>query len=171
MLAGTRYRGDFEERLTQTMDEIAARKGEIIVFIDEVHTVVGAGGGGGEGAMDAGNILKPRLARGDLHLVGATTLKEYRVIEKDPALERRFQPVKVGEPSLEDAVLILRGLKPAYEEHHGIVYTDEALRAAVELSRPVPAGPCAARQGDRPHRPGRSAAAAATRRPGRRDAR
>lgn len=133
MLAGTRYRGDFEERLTKTMDEIAARKGELIVFIDEVHTVVGAGGAG-DGGMDAGNILKPRLARGDLHLVGATTLKEYRIIEKDPALERRFQPVKVGEPSLEDAVLILRGLKSAYEEHHGIVYTDEALRAAVELS-------------------------------------
>ncbi|KRA23968.1 AAA family ATPase [Microbacterium sp. Root61] len=133
MLAGTRYRGDFEERLTATMDEISAHKGEVIVFIDEVHTVVGAGGGG-EGAMDAGNILKPRLARGDLHLVGATTLKEYRVIEKDPALERRFQPVRVGEPSLEDAVLILRGLQPAYEAHHAITYTDEALRAAVELS-------------------------------------
>lgn len=133
MLAGTRYRGDFEERLTKTMDEIAQHKGELIVFIDEVHTVVGAGGAG-DGGMDAGNILKPRLARGELHLVGATTLKEYRVIEKDPALERRFQPVRVGEPSIEDAVLILRGLKPAYEEHHGIVYTDEALRAAVELS-------------------------------------
>ncbi|MDW4571337.1 ATP-dependent Clp protease ATP-binding subunit [Microbacterium sp. M3] len=133
MLAGTRYRGDFEERLTKTMDEIADRKDELIVFIDEVHTVVGAGGAG-DGGMDAGNILKPRLARGELHLVGATTLKEYRVIEKDPALERRFQPVRVGEPSVEDAVLILHGLKPAYEEHHGIVYTDEALRAAVELS-------------------------------------
>lgn len=133
MLAGTRYRGDFEERLTKTMDEIAEHQGELIVFIDEVHTVVGAGGAG-DGGMDAGNILKPRLARGELHLVGATTLKEYRVIEKDPALERRFQPVKVGEPSIEDAVLILRGLKSAYEDHHGIVYTDEALRAAVELS-------------------------------------
>ncbi|MBD8024805.1 ATP-dependent Clp protease ATP-binding subunit [Microbacterium gallinarum] len=133
MLAGTRYRGDFEERLTKTMDEIAAHKGELIVFIDEVHTVVGAGGAG-DGGMDAGNILKPRLARGDLHLVGATTLKEYRVIEKDPALERRFQPVRVGEPSVEDAVLILRGLQPAYENHHGIAYTDEAIRAAVELS-------------------------------------
>ncbi|GAA3629461.1 ATP-dependent Clp protease ATP-binding subunit [Microbacterium awajiense] len=133
MLAGTRYRGDFEERLTNTMDEIAARTGELIVFVDEVHTVVGAGGGG-DGAMDAGNILKPRLARGDLHLVGATTLREYRTIEKDPALERRFQPVKVGEPSIEDAVLILRGLRPAYEAHHAIEYTDDALRAAVELS-------------------------------------
>ncbi|AZC14401.1 ATP-dependent Clp protease ATP-binding subunit [Microbacterium sp. ABRD28] len=133
MLAGTRYRGDFEERLTHTMDEIAARSNQLIVFIDEVHTVVGAGGGG-EGAMDAGNILKPRLARGELHLVGATTLKEYRTIEKDPALERRFQPVRVGEPSLIDAVEILRGLRGAYEEHHGVTYTDDALRAAVELS-------------------------------------
>lgn len=133
MLAGTRYRGDFEERLTKTMEEIAANKGELIVFIDEVHTVVGAGGAG-EGGMDAGNILKPRLARGELHLVGATTLNEYRKIEKDPALERRFQPVRVGEPSIEDAVLILQGLKPAYEEHHGVDYTDAAIRAAVELS-------------------------------------
>jgi ATP-dependent Clp protease ATP-binding subunit ClpC len=132
MLAGTRYRGDFEERLTQTMDEIAAAKGELIVFIDEVHTVVGAGGAG-DGGMDAGNILKPRLARGELHLVGATTLKEYRTIEKDPALERRFQPVRVGEPSIEDAVEILRGLRSAYEEHHGVTFTDDALRAAVEL--------------------------------------
>ena len=134
MLAGTRYRGDFEERLTKTMDEVSGLSGELILFIDEVHTVVGAGGGGGDGSMDAGNILKPRLARGDLHLVGATTLKEYRVVEKDPALERRFQPVRVGEPSLEDAVLILRGLRPAYEEHHGVSFTDDALRAAVELS-------------------------------------
>nr|WP_155842985.1 ATP-dependent Clp protease ATP-binding subunit [Agromyces luteolus] len=132
MLAGTRYRGDFEERLTKTMEEIAAHKGELIVFVDEVHSVVGAGGAG-EG-MDAGNILKPRLARGELHLVGATTLKEYRTIEKDPALERRFQPVRVGEPSIEDSVLILQGLRPAYEEHHGVTYTDDALRAAVELS-------------------------------------
>ncbi|BDZ54045.1 hypothetical protein GCM10025870_11180 [Agromyces marinus] len=132
MLAGTRYRGDFEERLTKTMEEIAEHKGELIVFVDEVHSVVGAGGAG-EG-MDAGNILKPRLARGELHVVGATTLKEYRTIEKDPALERRFQPVKVGEPSIEDAVLIMQGLRPAYEEHHGVTYTDEALRAAVELS-------------------------------------
>jgi ATP-dependent Clp protease ATP-binding subunit ClpC len=133
MLAGTRYRGDFEERLTKTMEEIAEHKGEIIVFIDELHTVVGAGGSG-DGGTDAGNILKPRLARGELHLVGATTLKEYRRIEKDPALERRFQPVTVGEPSIEDAVLILSGLRGAYEEHHGVEYTDAALRASVELS-------------------------------------
>lgn len=133
MLSGTRYRGDFEERLTKTMDEIAAHKGEIIVFIDEVHTVVGVGGSG-DGGMDAGNILKPRLARGDLHLVGATTLSEYRRIEKDPALERRFQPVRVSEPSTDDAVLILEGLLPAYQQHHSVTYTADAVRAAVELS-------------------------------------
>ena len=132
MLSGARYRGDFEERLTQTMDEIAAQSGKLVVFIDEVHTIVGAGAGG-EGAMDAGNILKPRLARGELHLIGATTLKEYRTIEKDPALERRLQPVRVGEPSLTDAIEILRGLRAAYEEHHAVTYTDDALRAAVEL--------------------------------------
>ncbi|WP_295791489.1 ATP-dependent Clp protease ATP-binding subunit [uncultured Microbacterium sp.] len=132
MLAGARYRGDFEERLTQTMDEISASD-KLVVFIDEVHTLVGAGGTG-DGSMDAGNILKPRLARGDVHLIGATTLREYRTIEKDPALERRLQPVRVGEPSLTDAVEILRGLRPAYEQHHAVTYTDDALRAAVELS-------------------------------------
>jgi ATP-dependent Clp protease ATP-binding subunit ClpC len=134
MLSGTRYRGDFEERLTTAMDEIAAHADELIVFVDELHTVVGAGGGGEGGSMDAGNILKPRLARGDLHLVGATTLNEYRRIEKDAALERRFQPVTVGEPSVEDAVAILTGLSPRYAEHHGVTYAPEALRAAVELS-------------------------------------
>ncbi|MDQ1136401.1 ATP-dependent Clp protease ATP-binding subunit ClpC [Microbacterium sp. SORGH_AS 1204] len=132
MLAGARYRGDFEERLTQTMDEIAASE-KLVVFIDEVHTLVGAGGSG-DGSMDAGNILKPRLARGDVHLIGATTLREYRTIEKDPALERRLQPVRVGEPSIPDAVEILKGLRPAYEQHHAVSYTDDALRAAVELS-------------------------------------
>ncbi|WP_411700592.1 ATP-dependent Clp protease ATP-binding subunit [Conyzicola sp.] len=133
MLAGTKYRGDFEERLTKLMDEISAHKSDLIIFIDEIHTVVGAGGAG-EGGMDAGNILKPRLAKGDLHLVGATTLKEYRSIEKDPALERRFQPVQVGEPGIEDAVLILSGLRKAYEDHHAVRYTDAAIRASVELS-------------------------------------
>jgi len=132
MLAGTRYRGDFEERLTKAMDEVSSHAGEFILFIDELHTVVGAGAG--ESGMDAGNILKPRLARGALHVVGATTLNEYRKVEKDPALERRFQPVQVGEPSIEDAVQILSGLRGRYEEHHGIRYTDEAIRAAVELS-------------------------------------
>jgi len=133
MLSGTRFRGDFEERLTKAMDEISAHKGELIIFVDELHTVVGAGGSG-EGGMDAGNILKPRLARGELHLVGATTLGEYRKIEKDAALERRFQPVTVGEPAAEDAVRILMGLRERYEEHHGVRFTDDALRAAVELS-------------------------------------
>ncbi|MBH0118075.1 ATP-dependent Clp protease ATP-binding subunit [Rhodococcus sp. HM1] len=135
MVAGTRYRGDFEERLTNVLDEITAQSGELIVFIDEIHTVVGAGGGGSEGAMDAGNILKPKLARGELHVVGATTLDEYRKhIEKDPALERRFQPVTVGEPTHADAVAILRGLRDRYAEFHGVVYTDDALDAAVDLS-------------------------------------
>ncbi|PFG30823.1 ATP-dependent Clp protease ATP-binding subunit ClpC [Paramicrobacterium agarici] len=133
MLSGTRYRGDFEERLTTVMNEISARKDELIVFIDELHTVVGAGGGG-EGGMDAGNILKPRLARGELHLIGATTLTEYRTIEKDAAFSRRFQPITVGEPSIDDSVTILDGLKGAYEQFHAVTYTDEALRSAVELS-------------------------------------
>lgn len=133
MLAGTRYRGDFEERLTGAIEELAEDE-NTIVFIDELHTVVGAGGSGESGGMDAGNILKPRLARGDLHMVGATTLKEYRTIEKDSALERRFQPVTIGEPSIEDAVQILHGLSERYAEHHQVTYTDEALRAAVELS-------------------------------------
>ncbi|BDZ52200.1 ATPase AAA [Frondihabitans sucicola] len=133
MVAGTRFRGDFEERLTKTMDEISAHKDELIVFVDELHSVVGAGSGG-DGGMDAGNILKPRLARGDLHLIGATTLSEYRRVEKDAALERRFQPVQVPEPSVPDAVQILTGLAPRYEEHHSVTYSPEALHAAVELS-------------------------------------
>ena len=134
MLSGTRYRGDFEERLTKALDEIAQQNGDVIVFVDELHTVVGAGGSGESGGMDAGNILKPRLARGELHVVGATTLGEFRRIEKDAALARRFQPVHVGEPGLDDAVRILEGLREAYEEHHGVRYSDDALRAAVELS-------------------------------------
>ncbi|WP_208321954.1 ATP-dependent Clp protease ATP-binding subunit [Paramicrobacterium chengjingii] len=133
MLSGTRYRGDFEERLTTVLDEISERQDTLIVFIDELHTVVGAGGGG-EGGMDAGNILKPRLARGDLHLIGATTMTEYRAIEKDAAFSRRFQPVVVGEPSIDDTVKILDGLRPAYEQFHAVTYTQEALRSAVELS-------------------------------------
>ncbi|QSE90270.1 ATP-dependent Clp protease ATP-binding subunit [Rhodococcus pseudokoreensis] len=134
MVSGTRYRGDFEERLGKVIDEISAHSDELIVFIDEVHSIAGAGGGA-DGAMDAGNILKPKLARGELHIVGATTLDEYRKhIEKDPALERRFQPVTVAEPSVEDAVAILSGLRDRYEEHHGVRYTDEAITAAVELS-------------------------------------
>ncbi|MFI9645191.1 ATP-dependent Clp protease ATP-binding subunit [Streptomyces sp. NPDC052040] len=135
VVAGTRYRGDFEERLTTIVGEIRAHSGELIVFIDELHTVVGAGGGTeGGGSMDAGNILKPALARGELHIVGATTLEEYRRIEKDAALARRFQPILVPEPSVADAIEILRGLRDRYEAHHQVRYTDEALVAAVELS-------------------------------------
>jgi len=135
VVAGTRYRGDFEERLNNIVGEIRAHSDQLIVFIDEVHTVVGAGGGGeGGGAMDAGNILKPALARGELHIVGATTLEEFRRIEKDAALARRFQPILVPEPSVPDAIEILRGLRDRYEAHHQVSYTDEALVAAVEMS-------------------------------------
>ncbi|MFF8942810.1 ATP-dependent Clp protease ATP-binding subunit [Streptomyces sp. NPDC014864] len=134
VVAGTRYRGDFEERLNNIVGEIRDNAGRLIVFIDELHTVVGAGAGGEGGAMDAGNILKPALARGELHIVGATTLEEYRRIEKDAALARRFQPILVPEPSVADALEILRGLRDRYEAHHQVRYTDEALTAAVELS-------------------------------------
>ncbi|QYX76455.1 ATP-dependent Clp protease ATP-binding subunit [Streptomyces akebiae] len=133
VVAGTRYRGDFEERLTDIVDEIRAHSAELVVFIDELHTVVGAGSGEGS-AMDAGNILKPALARGELNIVGATTLEEYRRIERDAALARRFQPVLVPEPDGDDALEILRGLRDRYEAHHQVRYTDEALAAAVELS-------------------------------------
>ncbi|MEC3998479.1 ATP-dependent Clp protease ATP-binding subunit [Actinacidiphila sp. DG2A-62] len=134
VVAGTRYRGDFEERLNTLVSEIRAHSDELVVFIDELHTVVGAGGGGEGGSMDAGNILKPALARGELHVVGATTLEEYRRIEKDAALARRFQPIMVPEPSVADTLEILRGLRDRYEAHHQVRYTDEALAAAVELS-------------------------------------
>jgi ATP-dependent Clp protease ATP-binding subunit ClpB len=133
MVAGAQYRGQFEERLKNVLEEITGSDGQIITFIDELHTVVGAGKG--EGSMDAGNMLKPMLARGELRMVGATTLDEYREhIEKDPALERRFQPVVVGEPSVEDTIGILRGLKERYEVHHGVRITDAALVAAASLS-------------------------------------
>ncbi len=134
VVAGTRYRGDFEERLNNIVGEIRANSDRLIVFIDEVHTVVGAGGGGEGGSMDAGNILKPALARGELHIVGATTLEEFRRIEKDAALARRFQPILVPEPTPADAIEILRGLRDRYEAHHQVRYADEALVAAVELS-------------------------------------
>ncbi len=139
MLAGAKYRGEFEERLKATLDEIKAAEGEIITFIDEMHTIVGAGAG--EGAMDAANMLKPMLARGELRMIGATTLDEYRKhIEKDSALERRFQPVLVEPPSVEETVGILRGLKERYEIHHGVRITDAALLAAATLSdRYIPA--------------------------------
>ncbi|WP_276782553.1 ATP-dependent Clp protease ATP-binding subunit [Actinomyces gerencseriae] len=134
MVAGAKYRGEFEERLKAVLKEIKDSDGEVITFIDELHTVVGAGGGS-EGAMDAGNMLKPMLARGELRMVGATTLDEYREnIEKDPALERRFQQVFVGEPSVEDTVAILRGIAPKYEAHHQVTVSDGALVAAASLS-------------------------------------
>ncbi len=134
MVAGAKYRGEFEERLKAVLDDIKNSAGQIITFIDELHTIVGAGATG-EGAMDAGNMIKPMLARGELRLVGATTLDEYRkYIEKDAALERRFQQVLVGEPSVDDTVGILRGLKDRYEVHHGVRITDSALVAAATLS-------------------------------------
>ncbi|MFS0251438.1 ATP-dependent Clp protease ATP-binding subunit [Corynebacterium striatum] len=132
LVAGSRYRGDFEERLKKVLKEINQR-GDIILFIDEIHTLVGAGAA--EGAIDAASLLKPKLARGELQTIGATTLDEYRKhIEKDAALERRFQPVKVDEPSLDDTILILKGLRDKYEAHHRVSYTDEALKAAASLS-------------------------------------
>ncbi|MFF0339526.1 ATP-dependent chaperone ClpB [Kribbella sp. NPDC004875] len=134
MVAGAKYRGEFEERLKAVLTEIKESDGQIITFIDELHTVVGAGASG-EGAMDAGNMLKPMLARGELRMIGATTLDEYRTrIEKDPALERRFQQVFVGEPSVEDSIAILRGLKERYEAHHKVAISDSALVAAATLS-------------------------------------
>jgi len=134
LLAGAKYRGEFEERLKAVLNEVQQAAGQIVLFIDEIHTVVGAGGGG-EGAMDAGNILKPMLARGELRCIGATTLGEYKkYIEKDKALERRFQQVFVSPPSVEDTISILRGLKDKYEVHHGVRITDAALVAAASLS-------------------------------------
>ena len=158
MVAGAKYRGEFEERLKAVLSEITAAAGEIILFIDELHTLVGAGKA--EGAMDASNMLKPALARGELHCVGATTLDEYRKhIEKDAALARRFQPVFVDEPSVEDTISILRGIKEKYELHHGVRITDGAIVAAATLSQPLHHRPLSARQGDRPDGRGRLAAA------------
>ena len=133
LVAGAKYRGEFEERLKAVLKEVADAQGQVVLFIDELHTVVGAGAA--EGSIDASNLLKPMLARGELHTIGATTLDEYRkYIEKDAALERRFQPVQVGEPSVEDTISILRGLRERYEIHHGVKFKDSALVAAAVLS-------------------------------------
>ena len=133
MVAGAKYRGEFEDRMKAVLKEIVDSDGEVITFVDELHTIVGAGGA--EGAVDAGNMIKPMLARGELRMIGATTLDEYRkYIEKDPALERRFQQVYVGEPSVDDTIAILRGLKERYEVHHGVRIQDAALVAAAVLS-------------------------------------
>ncbi|MEJ7935895.1 ATP-dependent chaperone ClpB [Sphingobium sp. AN558] len=133
LIAGAKYRGEFEERLKGVLDEVKAAEGQVVLFIDEMHTLIGAGKS--EGAMDAGNLLKPALARGELHCIGATTLDEYRkYVEKDPALQRRFQPVFVGEPTVEDTISILRGLKEKYELHHGVRITDAAIVSAATLS-------------------------------------
>ena len=131
MVAGTKYRGEFEERIKNVMEEVM-HAGDVLLFIDELHTLIGAGGA--EGAMDAANILKPALSRGELQVIGATTVEEYRRhIEKDAALERRFQPIMVEEPSEEETVEILKGVRGNYERHHQVEITDEALEAAVKL--------------------------------------
>jgi ATP-dependent Clp protease ATP-binding subunit ClpC len=135
MVAGSKYRGEFEERVKQVLDEVSAHSEELILFIDEIHTIVGAGSGGGEGGLDIANTFKPALARGELHLIGATTLNEYQKhIEKDAALERRFQPVLVPEPTVEQTINILRGLRDRFEVHHKVTISDEAIVAAAELS-------------------------------------
>src|SRR5438552_1075857 len=135
LVAGTQYRGQFEERVKQLLDEVSARQENLILFIDELHTIVGAGSSGGEGGLDVANSFKPMLARGELNLIGATTLNEYQKhIEKDAALERRFQPVLVSEPTVEQTITILRGLRDTFEAHHKVTITDEAIVAAAELS-------------------------------------
>ena len=135
LVAGTQYRGQFEERVKQLLDEISAQQDNLILFIDELHTIVGAGATGGEGGLDIANAFKPMLARGELHLIGATTLNEYQKhVEKDAALERRFQPVLVGEPTVEQTIIILQGLRDVLEAHHKVTILEEAIVAAAELS-------------------------------------
>ncbi len=152
LVAGSKYRGEFEERLKKVMKEITQR-GDIILFIDELHNLVGAGAA--EGAIDAASILKPALARGELQTIGATTLDEYRkYLERDSALERRFQQIRVEEPSIEETVEILKGLRDRYEQHHKVQITDEALTRRRRTGQPLHRRPLPARQGDRPDRRG-----------------
>ena len=160
MVAGTKYRGEFEERLKSVIDEVTDHGDDLILFIDELHTVVGAGAA--EGSMDASNMLKPALARGDLRMIGATTLDEYRRnIEKDAALERRFQPVLIDEPSVEETIEILSGLRDRYEAYHRVRISPRGDRGGGGAVGPLHHRPLPPRQGDRPDRPGRGAGAAA----------
>ena len=153
LVAGSKYRGEFEDRLKKVMKEIRER-GDIILFVDEMHTLVGAGAA--EGAIDAASIIKPALARGELQTIGATTLDEYRkYVEKDPALERRFQPIQVGEPSVEETIEILKGLRDRYEAHHRVTHHRRRDRRGGHAGRPLHLRPLPAGQGDRPHRRGR----------------
>ena len=151
LIAGAKYRGEFEERLKGVLNEVTAAAGEVILFIDEMHTLVGAGKA--DGAMDASNLLKPALARGEMHCVGATTIDEYRkYVEKDAALARRFQPLLVEEPTVEDTISILRGIKEKYELHHGVRISDSALVSAATLSPPLYHRPVLAGQSHRSSR-------------------